>query len=152
MTEIVRQQHELPAEQVRGSILQLEREMKLHPGQIEIKTTHHFAPGVYAREIFIPKGTLLVGKIHRTEHINIVSIGDITVVSEAGLVRLKAPHTLISKPGTKRVGYAHEDTVWITIHPTDETDVEKIESILIAPSYDDLVDDRILDLIKGELQ
>ena len=33
-----------------------------------------------------------------------------------------------SKAGTKRAGLAHEDTVWITIHATKETDLKKIEA------------------------
>jgi hypothetical protein len=38
----------------------------------------------------------------------------------------------VSKPGIKRAGYAHSDTVWICIHPTDETDLEKLEEHFIA--------------------
>jgi hypothetical protein len=39
--------------------------------------THHFSPvdekygcGTYAREMFIPKDTLIIGKIHRHQHLN----------------------------------------------------------------------------------
>lgn len=103
--------------------------------QIQIEPIHHFADGLYAREIFIPKGTTLTGKIHRTEHINIISKGDISVLTEDGIKRIQAPCTLISKPGTKRVGYAHEDTVWTTIHASSERDLDKLEEALIAPSH-----------------
>ena len=107
--------------------------------QIDLKVVHHFAPGVYARELHVPKGVMLTGKIHRTEHLNILSKGKITVFTEDGGTKtLTAPCTLVSTPGTKRVGYAHEDTVWICIHPTDETDLEKLEADLIAPSYEAL--------------
>ena len=105
---------------------------------MEITPVHYFAKGLYAREIFIPKGTLLTGKIHRTEHLNIISKGDISVVTEEGTKRITAPFTMIAKPGTKRVGYAHEDTVWTTVHATDETDLEKIELELIAADYGEL--------------
>ncbi len=122
---------------VRDKILILEAEMK-KCDQVEIKPVHYFAKGLYAREIFIPKGVLLTGKIHRTEHLNIISKGDISVVTETGTKRIKAPFTMVSQPGTKRVGYAHEDTVWTTIHNIDETDLEKIETALIAPSFEEL--------------
>lgn len=111
-------------------ILRLEAEMKKME-TIEISTRHYFAHGLYAREIFIPRGVLLTGKIHKTEHLNILSKGDITVWTEEGMKRLQAPFTMVSLPGTKRVGYAHEDTVWTTIHGTAETDIEKLEIELI---------------------
>jgi hypothetical protein len=123
----------------RAKIVALENELKKMP-QVEIRTTHHFAKGLYAREIFIPKGVLLTGKIHRTEHLNIISQGDISVVTEFGTKRVQAPYIMVAKPGTKRVGYAHEDTVWITVHGTEETDLEKLEQELIAPDFEALGD------------
>lgn len=121
---------------VRGKIERLEGMMKQFEG-VPIEPRHYFANGLYAREIFIPKGTLLTGKIHKHEHLNIISQGEISVLTEAGPQRIKAPFTIVSLPGTKRVGYAHEDTVWTTIHATTETDIEKIEAELIAESYDE---------------
>lgn len=121
---------------VRGKIERLEGMMRKFDG-VPIEPRHHFAKGLYAREIFIPKGTLLTGKIHKHEHLNIISKGDISVLTEAGPQRIKAPFTIVSMPGTKRVGYAHEDTVWTTIHATTETDVEKIEAELMSASYDE---------------
>jgi len=106
--------------------------------QVDIKPVHYFAKGLYAREIFIPKGTLLTGKIHKSEHLNVISKGDISVVTEFGTKRIIAPFTMVSQPGTKRVGYAHEDTVWTTIHATEETDMEKVERELIAEDYEEL--------------
>lgn len=99
-------------------------------------TKHYFAKGLYAREITIPAGTLLTGKIHLTQHINVISKGDISVLTEEGIKRIKAPATIISPPGTKRVGYTHEETVWTTFHATEETDLVKLEEQLIAPSHE----------------
>ena len=124
----------VPAD-MRQKIDTLERAMLSMP-QMEIDPTHYFADGLYAREIFIPKGTILTGKIHRTEHLNIISKGDISVMTEHGIKRIKAPCTMVSKPGTKRVGYAHEDTVWTTIHASAERDLDKLEVLLIAPTYE----------------
>lgn len=113
-------------------ILRLEREMRALP-QVTIEPVHHFSNGVYAREITIKKGTLLTGKMHATAHLNIISKGDISVLTDEGVRRIKAPATIFSKAGIKRVGYAHEDTVWTTIHGTFETDLEKLEAELIIP-------------------
>lgn len=101
---------------------------------------HHFAPGVYMRELRIPKGAILTGKIHRTAHLNILAKGEISVMTEHGIKRLVAPCVIESSPGIKRAGYAHEDTVWICVHPTTETDLAKLEAQLIAPSFEALGD------------
>lgn len=128
--------------EMRASIMRLEAALFALPGHLlpeDFKTTHHFSPGVYMRELFIPKDTVLVGRIHKTEHMSILSQGDITVWTDTGMKRLQASMTIPSKPGAKRVGYAHEDTVWITVHanPEDERDLEKVESRLFSDSFED---------------
>jgi hypothetical protein len=123
----------LSAETLRDKIDQLEALMRREP-QVEIEPVHHFAHGLYAREITIRAGTLLTGKIHRTEHLNVISQGRIIVWTEDGMREVSAPFTMVSRPGTKRVGYALEDTVWTTIHATAETDLVKLEAELIAPT------------------
>lgn len=137
---------------IRDKINHLESEMMKAP-QLEIKTRHYFSDGIYAREIFIPKGTLLTGKIHKTEHLNICSQGDISVLTEDGIKRIKAPFTMSCRPGTKRVGYAHEDTVWTTIHGTHETDLKMLESELIAKSHDQVksLSEKEIQQLKGDL-
>lgn len=127
----------LSAEALRGKIDALEALMLREP-QVEIEPVHYFAHGLYAREITIKAGTLLTGKIHRTEHLNIISRGRIIVWTEDGMREVSAPFTMVSRPGTKRVGYAIEDTVWTTIHATEERDLEKLEIELIAPTRDAL--------------
>ena len=134
MTDLTVKQERLA---IRGGINDLESAM-MQMEQVTIKPVHYFAEGVYAREIFIPKGTVLTGKIHKTEHLNIISKGSIRVVTESGAHEIKAPHTMVSLPGTKRAGYTLEDTVWTTIHATTETDFDKIEHELIAPTFDAL--------------
>lgn len=99
---------------------------------IELPVVNYFSKGVYAREMHIPKGTVVSGKIHKHFNLNIMSKGELSVLTENGVVRVKAPYTLVSPPGTKRIAYAHEDTIWTTIHGTDETDVDKIEAEFVA--------------------
>lgn len=128
--------------EMRALILRLEATMTAIPGHLEpedFKTTHHFTPGLYTRELFIPKDTVLTGKIHKTEHLNILSQGDITVWTEGGMKRLRASTVIKSKPGIKRVGYAHEDSIWITVHqnPTNEQDIKKVEARLFSDTFDE---------------
>ena len=97
---------------------------------------HHFAPGVYMREMRIKKGTLLTGRIHKTEHLCILN-GDIEIASQDGKGRFTGYLTFLSKPGVKRIGYAHEDTVFTTVHATHETDIEKLEHDLAVDTFEE---------------
>lgn len=111
----------------RDKVNLLEAEMIRHE-QIDISVKHYFSPGVYAREITIPAGTLLTGRIHKYEQLNILSGGEISVLTQDGVMRVSAPFTIVSPPGTKRIAYAHTDCTWTTILHTEETDPDKIEA------------------------
>lgn len=118
--------------------------------QEDIPVKHYFSEGVYAREIFIKKGTTLTGHIHKYSQLNILSKGEISVSTEDGIKRISAPFTIVSPPGTKRVAYAHEDCVWTTIHGTHEKDIDKIESQFIAKNQSDYLEFCNSLMIKGE--
>lgn len=112
----------------------LESQMALHGKPVETPLVHRFTPGLYIREILVPAGSLVTSRIHRTTHPFVISKGVISVwTKEDGVQHLRAPHTGITRPGTRRLLYAHEDTIWTTFHPTDETDVETIEAAILEP-------------------
>jgi hypothetical protein len=105
---------------------------------VDFPLQHVFAPGVVARTIQLPKGSIIMGKIHKHVHLNILSSGHVSVVTESGGVeKLTGPLTMTSPAGTKRAVYAHTDAVWTTIHLTNETDLAKIEDEVIAKTYED---------------
>ena len=116
----------------------VQQQLSESPDVIDVPVQHHFAPGVYMRQMDAAAGTLVVSKMHRTEHMNILLKGSLTVATENGIELLKAPCVLKSMPGTKRIGYFHEASSWITVHPTSDTDLEKIEQQVIVP--DDEID------------
>lgn len=124
---------------IREKIARLEEALSKLP-QIEPPLIHTFTTGVYMREIFIPKGAVIVGKLHKHDHVNFISFGDVTVLTKDGLKRIVGPCTMVSTAGTKRALYAHEDTVWTTIHanPDEERDMDKLENFIIAKNYDAL--------------
>ena len=94
--------------------------------------THTFTPGLYGRRFTMPAGTLLTSKIHNSEHQFVILSGCVSVwTKEDGCIDLVAPHNGITKPGTRRLIIAHTDTVWMTFHATDETDLELIEEKII---------------------
>ena len=122
---------ELPNLSVRDKVNIIEEEILKHP-QLDAPVKHHFAPGLYARELFIPSGAILTGRIHKYENLNILSSGEMAVLTEDGMKRVKAPFTVVSPPGTKRIAYAFTDCVWTTILATDETDPDMIEQKFTA--------------------
>ena len=91
--------------------------------------------GLYAREMLIPAGTLITGRVKKHEHISVIAAGAVTEITEAGRQNVKAPYIMVSQPNTKRIVLAHTDTVWVTIHATKETELDKIEEDLIVTSY-----------------
>lgn len=104
--------------------------------QVHIEPKHYFANGMYGRELLMPAGTLIVGKIHKHEHLAIMVYGDILVYTEAGgKKRLKGYNMMVSPAETKRVVYPFEDTLWITIHldPTGKRNADALEPELITP-------------------
>lgn len=108
--------------------------------QLELAVEHYFSLDVYARELYIPKDTILVGKIHKYTNLNIMTKGELSVLVGDKIERVKAPFVVVSEAGTKRIAYAHEDTIWITIHGTSETDLDKIEQHFIAQNEKEYLD------------
>ena len=97
-----------------------------------VETIHHFSPGIYAREMRAPKGTLITSYTHKTEYLAICLKGSMAVWSlPSGVTkRIDAPAIVHTQPGTRRVGYVYEDAVWFSIHATNETDIAKLEQDL----------------------
>lgn len=114
----------------------------------DCKLTHYYAPidenygcGTYARQMFIPKGTLIIGKIHKHQHLNFIMQGKVSVSTEFGPKYFEAPCIFVSEVGLKRAVIAEEDTIWVTVHLTKhlgEENLAKMEKEVIAPSYKEL--------------
>ncbi len=90
--------------------------------QIEVPIEHYFADGVYGRLGRLKKGTNFGGRVHLQSQINIILSGDVNLLDEHGLTRLIGPCVWTSPAGAQRAAYVNEDTVWITVLGTHETD------------------------------
>jgi len=91
--------------------------------------THHFSEGVYVREIFMPAGLLVVGKVHKTTHLNIVVSGRCEVMINGEIKEFKAGDIFESLEGSQKTLYIFEDTKWLTVHinENDSKDIEELE-------------------------
>lgn len=138
------QEWDLPQTEIRQKLIDLELACKTCDlPEADIPATEFFSDGCYGRQVFIPKGTCLVGEIHRTEWIIVVSRGKIKVVSEEGISIIdatEAPVTFISPAGVKRAGYALEDTWWTGFRATPLTSTEAIRKEHLVDSYTQLED------------
>lgn len=128
----------------REDIMDFESMLKEQEGAYEGDSAHcplehSFSDGIYVRKITIPKGEVIVGKIHKHDHPNFLMEGEVVVMTEQGKETIKAPCSMISKAGTKRVLYAKTELVWVTVHhnPTNTRNLEELEKIVIAQSYED---------------
>lgn len=130
---------ELPQQVSKDQIDELHRHMLSMP-QAELQTEHHFSPGMYMRKVFRPAGTLIVGKVHKAPHFFLCAAGEIIAWTEDGMKHLMPGDVVESQPGTKRVTLAVTDAVGITIHRTDNTDLDEIEAELIEPDDTALFD------------
>ena len=99
---------------------------------------HTFAGGCYIREIYNPANELIVTKIHKKEHPFFLMKGEMSMLTEEGIQRIKAPYQGITKPGTKRAIYTHEECIFITVHATENTTIEDAEDEVVCTKYEDL--------------
>ena len=99
--------------------------------QLEFVTNHHFGAGWYARELYLDAGTFAIGKVHKKEHVFMVTKGSMQIAVEGGAEIVRAPAMMVSLPGTKRAVLALEDTVCVSIHCTANTDLDALEDELI---------------------
>ena len=123
---------------LRSRIEKLEARLQSVP-QVDCSVRHYFAPGMYAREISIPKGTVITGAVHKRQNLAILSQGVIVLATEKGPVTIAAPHTLTVSPGGKNAAVALEDAVWTNFFATDETDPDKLVEILTESTADQLI-------------
>ena len=138
MTDIVEQLVEkIPTKE---QIERLQVEASKMPQAEGMVTEHYFSNGMYSRKLFRKAGTLIVGKVHKHDHLFICAMGEIIAWTENGMKKLGPGDIIESKAGTKRVTLATVDSIGITVHKTDKTDLDEIESEMIEPDENALFD------------
>ena len=102
--------------------------------QADCPITHRFADGIYIREVRMPAGSYVIGHHHKTDHLNIMLTGHLTILNEDGTkTDLHAPQTFIA-PAGRKIAYIHEDVIWQNVFATEERDVEMLEAMFLDKS------------------
>ena len=128
-TEVAQQNTGLAADKIDVLL----REISARP-QVECPVQHFFGPSIYIREVVMPAGTVVVGKYHKEDHLCNMVEGRMIVVNEDGEQReVAAPSVFMAKKGRK-TAYIIETVRFQNIYSTNETDVEKLEHMLVEDS------------------
>lgn len=100
---------------------------------------HTFADGVYVRQMYMPKDTAVIGKIHKREHVWFLLQGCISVATENKIEEYEAPRYVVSPGGSKRVILALEDSIFVNIHPnpSNTQDLIELEKYNVAKNYEE---------------
>ena len=133
MNQLINQEHRKKMETLEAIIIG-------SGAMIDLEVNHYFSHGVYTRELFIPKDTIVTGRIHLNSTVNIITKGKIRAISDDGEYDIEAPFIFVSGSLVKKAVYAIEDTVWVNSFPWDgeEKDGQKLIEMLTVPTYKDL--------------
>lgn len=99
---------------------------------------HHFvgqdeAHGVYAKELHVPAGVEIVSHVHSYQHLSILASGSaMWTVGDLPPRRLSGPCAITVAAGITHSLRALSDVVWFCIHPTDETDPEMVDAVILS--------------------
>ena len=101
--------------------------------QVAFPLKHHFADGAYCRELFIPKNGVLVGAKHKTNHLFLLVSGKCIISKDEISETFTGPCMMHTTNGDKRAIFALEDTIIMTFHVTDKTDLIEIGCEILEP-------------------
>mgnify|MGYP003644690740 FL=1 len=128
-------------------IMEMEGCVNHHTDEMEEQcpVEHHLSDGLYTREVFMPKGALVVSFIHKQAHPSFFLSGEMSVLLDTGEVkRIKAPMKVMTDIGTQRVAYMHEDCTWACVYRTDASTIEEAEKEVYTLDFRELPEHVIL--------
>lgn len=99
--------------------------------ECDLGTVHHFSDGLYAKQMLIPAGYAAGQHAHNYSHLSILAKGKVVVTTDEWKKEFSAPACIEIKAGIHHMIEALDDAMWFCIHATDETDVSKVDEVLI---------------------
>lgn len=99
--------------------------------EVDPEIVHNFSDGLYAKQMTIPKGFVAGQHAHTFSHLSVLAKGKVIVKTDTDERVYDAPACIEIKKQTNHMITALEDAVWFCIHATDETDVDRIDEVLI---------------------
>lgn len=99
--------------------------------EVDLNTLHHFSDGLYAKQMTLPAGYEACSHAHAYSHLSVLAKGRVIVETDNTMQEFSAPACIEIKAGIHHRIISLEDAVWFCIHATEETDVSKIDEVLI---------------------
>lgn len=99
---------------------------------VDLGTLHHFSSGTYAKQMHLPKGYVAFSHSHDYDHLSILAKGSVILRTDHYTKQYEAPVCITIEANTHHQIESLEDAVWFCIHATEETDVSKIDEVLIG--------------------
>jgi hypothetical protein len=136
----------------KAGIMSVERKLKSMPNNMNAKDVgfkHKLEDGYYIRECVIPKHALMTTAIHKVPNPLFLLTGKASILTDKGCTRIKAPHYQMTKPGTKRIIFAHEECKFVTVHRTDRKDTRDVIKDVVTDQFDKKITKKQLKLLIG---
>lgn len=98
---------------------------------------HHFVGqdderGIYAKELLIPAGWTLGSHEHGYDHLSILASGVARLTMGGKTETAIGPRAIVVPKGARHELYAITPVTWYCIHPTDETDADKVDHAILS--------------------
>lgn len=92
---------------------------------------HYFGAGLYAKESIVPAGYFVAKHTHNYTHLSILAVGKALVKAGDKAMEYEGPACIEIEANVPHEIRAITNVIWYCIHATDETDVEKVDEVLI---------------------
>ena len=97
---------------------------------VDLQVEHHFTDGMYARKMIIPKNALVPTHRHVYDHFSVLAKGKVLVTVDDTSQIYTAPAIIAIKKHQSHTIRTFEESVWICMHATTETDIGKIDNAI----------------------
>ncbi|MAN60801.1 MAG: hypothetical protein CMI60_02530 [Parvibaculum sp.] len=100
---------------------------------------HTFADGIYVRQMDMKAGSIVVGAIHNHLHVWFLLTGHLAVATEDSIEEFVAPCYVLATPGSKRVIYAMEESIFVNIHknPSNTENIDNLEKEIVSKTFEE---------------
>ena len=99
---------------------------------VDLQIKHNFSDGLYAKEMYLPKGYIAYSHSHAYSHLSILAKGRVIVRTDDYNKEYEAPACINIESNTYHQIESLDDCVWFCIHATNEKDINKIDEVLIG--------------------
>jgi len=105
----------------------------------DVPIKHSFADQIYVRQMNMKADQVIVGAIHNHQHVWFLLTGHVSINNNGEVIDYVAPCYTVSEPGSKRVIYAHEDSIFVNVHknPLNVKDIKQLEEEIVSISVDE---------------